>query len=85
MVKPGRSDVIKQGKRHNSIIATPCLVRTRRVKLKTSQNRHFGRYGGAELTQVTSAADIRAAQNTIVRKLLHPDAAYLYKNYKTII
>lgn len=95
MVKPGQIDVIKQGKRppeefnpdklHNSIIATCLSVRTPEGQAQDiAKTVTLGVMNWCETHPEITSADIRRQAQRII-KTLHPDAAYLYKNYKTII
>ena len=95
MVKSPRIDVIKRGKRpaeefspdkiHNSIIAT-CLS----VRIPEGQAEDIAKtvtlsvMNWCETRPEITSDDIRRRACQVL-KGLHPDAAYLYENYKNIL
>ena len=90
-----RVDVIKRGKRppeefspdklHNSIFATCLSVRTPEGQAQDiAKTVTLGVMNWCETRPEITSADIRRQAQRIMKDL-HPDAAYLYKNYKTII
>lgn len=95
MVKPGQINVIKRRKRppeefspdklHDSIVATCLSVRTPEGQSQDiAKTITLGVMNWCETRPEITSADIRRQAQRIMKDL-HPDAAYLYEHYKTII
>ena len=95
MVRSEQIYVTKQGKRppeefspdklHNSIFAACLCVRTPEGQAQDiAKTVTLGVMNWCETRPEITSADIRRQAQRIMKDL-HPDAAYLYKNYKTII
>lgn len=95
MVSTGRIDVVKQGKRpaeefnpeklHQSIIATCLSIKTPEGQAEQiAKTVTLGVMNWCETRPEITSADIRRRALCILKDI-HPDAAYLFEHYKTII
>lgn len=95
MVSTGRIDVVKQGKRpaeefnpeklHQSIIATCLSIKTPEGQAEQiARTVTLGVMNWCETRPEITSADIRRRVLYILKDI-HPDAAYLFEHYKTII
>lgn len=95
MVSTGRIDVVKQGKRpaeefnpeklHQSIVATCLSIKTPEGQAEQiARTVTLGVMNWCETRPEITSADIRRRALYILKDI-HPDAAYLFEHYKTII